>query len=92
MKDYIEDGYLVHEVKKVWNGIVSCGDYTIAKCDKANLGLRLVFKGTPMSIKRSIIEQKLFRLHNKTIISKYGQNYKMCDFGWKPDTEINDNN
>jgi len=85
MRDKIRNGYLEHEVKKMWNNIVSCGDYTIEKCRQKNVGLKLIYKDQCMTIPKVILEKRMFKLHNKIIHSKYGKPYRMVDFQWNPD-------
>ena len=85
MKDKIVKGFLEHEVKKIWNGIVSCGSYTIAKCRKKTVGLRLVYKDRSMSIPLKDFDIRSFKLHNKLISSRFGSPYTMYDFQWDPD-------
>jgi len=92
MEDRVIAGYLEHEVKKIWKGIVSCGDYTVRKCKQLRVGLRLCYRNEDgvwlkMSIPYDMIDKKIFKLHDQTIKSKYGRDYKMVDFGWKPDKQ-----
>lgn len=88
--DAVKNGKLYHPVKKIWNGIVSVGSYTVDKCKKKGLDLTIWYKHPDgkreeMTIPLSKLEEKAFQLHKKVIASKYGQPYTMYDFGWLPD-------
>lgn len=86
-KDFEDKDYIYHEVKKVWKGIVSCGDYTVDKCMKIKKGLVLWYLNEKMSIPYDQLQQKKFTLHGQVIMSKFGKPYRMVDFGWKPDEQ-----
>jgi hypothetical protein len=81
---------LYHEVKKIWNGIVSVGSYTFDKCKKKKLDLVIWFKKSDgeidcMTIPFAELDSKVFSLHDKVIQSKFGEPYSMKDFKWRPD-------
>lgn len=90
MKDWEDEKFLHHEVKKIWKGVVSCGDYTLNKCLALKKGLALHYGDQKTSIPYELLEKKQFKIHDQTIQSKFGQPYKMVDFGWKPDENENE--
>ena len=50
MRDREDKFYVYHQVKKIWNGIVSIGDYTLDKCLRKRKGLVLQLFGETMTI------------------------------------------
>ena len=91
MNDIVRDGKLYHPVKKIWNGIVSVGSYTIEKCKSRKLDLVIWYEDNGkkefMTIPLETIDEKSFQLHQKVIRSKFGRPYTMYDFGWKPEKQ-----
>lgn len=81
-----KDQFKNFTLQRMWNGIASIRDYNIQQCLDEKLGIRINLKdsGLFMEIPFEELEQKMFQAHQTEIKSKYGKNYKLIDFAWRP--------
>lgn len=75
-------------VKKLWHGYVSVRDYIITEAIKAHQNLIVYFNNQHMTIPYTELHKGI---ENEDVFKskqKFGQTYRLVDFNWRPDTEI----
>ena len=79
------DKFKIIKLKRLWNNLASTRDYIIKDCQFHGLGIRFELNnGEFMEIPCNELEKKGFKTSNIQQKSRYGKNYYLIDFAWRP--------
>jgi hypothetical protein len=73
-----------YRAKKLWFGYAYVRDYVVEECRQKKKDLLISYDKWQMLVPYNQLKDYYFKLHNKTIQSKFDHNYKLIDFKFKP--------
>lgn len=78
--------YKTIKLKRLWNNLASTRDYIINDCLLHGLGIRfeLVNSSEYMLIPYDKLRDKSFQTNKTLQKSRFGQDYMLVDFAWRP--------
>lgn len=74
------------KLKRLWNNIASTRDYIIRDCLLHGQGIKFILENSNeiMEIPYQKLKEKAFQTNTTLQKSRFGKNYYLIDFAWRP--------
>lgn len=79
----------VIKLKRLWNNLASTRDYVVNQCIKEGLTLRFECGEEYMEIPPNELSTRAFKTNGVKQLSRFGKDYYLIDFAWRPHTKGN---